>query len=484
MPLQLTDEQKNKIRQKEMLILKAQNQMLEEAKQSIRDTEKIDDISKEFAISEVDNAIDENNKMASHYYSIGKSDMDKMEYNEPSQYYKDKYQERLKVKGLTDEELRLKKNDNATASAGGVKTKARRRKRKDEVQDIELETRLMNSSRITDKEIADNTNDIENDGRDMTKPNEPNNVTANSSYDFDFSSIPDYVQYDMIPLPSKGQCYPHKIDKIPVAYLTASDENLIASPNMYRDGKVIDVILGRKILDKRIKPNELCNGDRDAIILWLRATGYGTNFPVTATNPSTGKKYDVDFDLSTLKYNNFNLNGDDNGYFDYKSDNGNVFKFKVLSYDEEEVLRKEFSDKNVSINSIDALRYLELLKNSLNNVTTIKEQDKTDADDCISDLKDIINENMDTNKSDNGYNDVITKQMIAYTVSINGNYDRNYIKTYIDNMRAKDAYAYRTYVSENRPGVNFNITINIPERDGGGSFDTFLTIDDTIFLNI
>ena len=74
--------------------------------------------------------------------------------------------------------------------------------------------------------------------------------------------------------------------------------------------------------------------------------------------------------------------------------------------------------------------------------------------------------------------------MIAYTVSINGNYDRNYIKNYIDNMRAKDAYAYRTYVSENRPGVNFNITINIPERDGGGSFDTFLTIDDTIFLNI
>ena len=51
-------------------------------------------------------------------------------------------------------------------------------------------------------------------------------------------------------------------------------------------------------------------------------------------------------------------------------------------------------------------------------------------------------------------------------------------------MRAKEAYAYRTYVMNNKPGVDFNITVNIPESDGGGSFDTFLTTDDTIFLNI
>ena len=484
MPVQLTDEQKRKIKQKEMLILKAQNQMLEEAKQSIRETNKIDDISKEFALNSVDTAIDENSKMASHYYSIGKSDMDKMKYNEPSQYYKDKYQERLKVKGLTDEELKSKKNDDATASVAGVKTKERRRKKKEYVQDIELETKLMNNSRLSDDNI-DRKDVKENKKKeDSTNTKEVKDVVENDSYDFDFSSIPDYVQYDMIPLPSKGQCYPHKIDKIPVAYLTASDENLIASPNMYRDGKVIDVILGRKILDKRIKPNELCKGDRDAIVLWLRATGYGTQFPITATNPSTGKKYDIDFDLSTLKYNEFNLKGDEDGCFEYKSENGNVFKFKVLSYEEEEALKKEFSDRDISMNSNDALHYLTLLKDSLDNITTIKEQDRADANDCISDLTDIINENVNTDDTENGYNNIITKQMIAYTVSINGNNDKDYIKNYIDNMRAKDAYAYRTYVSENRPGVDFNITINIPERDGGGSFNTFLTTDDTIFLNI
>ena len=82
------------------------------------------------------------------------------------------------------------------------------------------------------------------------------------------------------------------------------------------------------------------------------------------------------------------------------------------------------------------------------------------------------------------YEEVITKQMIKYTVSVNGDTDRTYIENYINNMRAKEAYAYRTYVMNNKPGVDFNITVNIPESDGGGSFDTFLTIDDTIFLNI
>ena len=47
-----------------------------------------------------------------------------------------------------------------------------------------------------------------------------------------FDGIDPNVQYDIIPLPSKGECYMSKIDKLPVAYLTAADENLITSPNL------------------------------------------------------------------------------------------------------------------------------------------------------------------------------------------------------------------------------------------------------------
>ena len=39
-------------------------------------------------------------------------------------------------------------------------------------------------------------------------------------------------------------------------------------------------------------------------------------------------------------------------------------------------------------------------------------------------------------------------------------------------------------LTELRPGVDFNFEVNIPESEGGGSFATFLRIDDTIFINI
>ena len=73
--------------------------------------------------------------------------------------------------------------------------------------------------------------------------------------------------------------------------------------------------------------------------------------------------------------------------------------------------------------------------------------------------------------------------MIRYTVSVNGNKDRGYIKTFIENLRSGDALDYRNFISENRPGVDFKITINRPESDGGGSFDTFLRLDNTVFIN-
>ena len=41
------------------------------------------------------------------------------------------------------------------------------------------------------------------------------------------------AMYDIIPLPSKGECYRNKKDRVKVAYLTAADENIITSPNLY-----------------------------------------------------------------------------------------------------------------------------------------------------------------------------------------------------------------------------------------------------------
>ena len=57
-----------------------------------------------------------------------------------------------------------------------------------------------------------------------------------------FNGVGSDSQFDTIPLPSKGQCYKSKVDRVPVSYLTAYDENIITSPNLYRDGLVIDYL--------------------------------------------------------------------------------------------------------------------------------------------------------------------------------------------------------------------------------------------------
>lgn len=307
----------------------------------------------------------------------------------------------------------------------------------------------------------------------------------NIKYDFDFSNIPNWVQYDVIPLPSNGMCYPAtsplRCGRIPVAYLTAADENIIASPNVYRDGKLLDIILDRKILDKRINVSDLSSGDRDAIILWLRATSYGEDFPISATNPQTGKRYNVSIKLSQFGYNDFDLESDENGLFTYTTSNEDEIKFKFFTNDDEEVLRKVITSQITDTNKIEILKNLNYITDALNRIE-FSDEEKSMLTEDVDEIKDIVGTDIPEVDEDI-YPSTITEQMIMHTVSINGNTDMEFIKNYIENMRTKDAIDYRNYFNNNKPGVDFNFDVNIPESDGGGSFTTFLRIDDTIFIN-
>src|SRR5574344_1091271 len=155
--------------------------------------------------------------------------------------------------------------------------------------------------------------------------------------------------YDVIPIPSKGQCYKSKTDRLTVSYLTAYDENIITSPNLYRDGIVIDILLKNKILDKNINTDELVSGDADAVTLWLRATSYGTDFPISVSDPETGKLIETSVDLSSIKMKDFKLKSDENGLFDYTLPHSKQkIKFKYLTRKEEKKLKliNDIEDKD------------------------------------------------------------------------------------------------------------------------------------------
>ncbi len=303
-------------------------------------------------------------------------------------------------------------------------------------------------------------------------------VSDDSLYEIDDFEIP----HDLIPLPSKGLIYKNIKSKIPVAYLTASDEDLITSPNLYMDGKVIDLLLRKKILDRNINPDYLCKGDRDAIIVWLRASGYGSKMPVVVNDPSTNESFEYDADLSTLKFKEFNLKPNNNGYFEFKlPTTGHVIEFNFLNHKDEMDYEKFLKRTTPKIKKL-------ALTNNYSSISQIVESDnsvdaktKAKLNSAIEIIKDYAESIDDSIVS---YLKSVTYLLEKTIVSIDGSYDKKFIKKYIAMMPALDSMAYRKYLNTNTPGVDFNITVNRPESLGGGSFDTFLEFDNTIFLNI
>ncbi len=521
----LTQEEIEREKQKKQLaIIKASNEMLQYAKDSVMNSDKIDDLARAERVKEIEDAMSENILKARTYLHATPKDVENSIYKEASEEEKLKYEERLKKRGITEESLN--RMDMATISTGSKEeTKSKRKhtvkkRKRQEVEEqqedivrLPNEDELMHKSMATSEKIEEKlkkntkqedafTKNIKETIEDKKvkseekaktvelKEDRMDVITSPSTYtDFDFSSIEDGIQYDVIPLPSKGKCYPVssplRSGVVPVSMITASDENIIASPNMYRDGKIIDVILERKILDKRCDYRQLCQGDRDAIVLWLRATGYDTDFPIVATHPDTGKKYDLNVKLNELKYKDFNLESDAEGNFTYTALNGDIIKFNFMTHSMEEDYKNKFINDTISIEKVNLNVYLKNIEECLYSITDMEESDIEDIRGCLTDIKDIINESVKENLIDEKtVISAITDRMIAYTVSINGNTDRNYIKKYIENMRSNDAYRYRNMYNENIPGVDFKLTVNVPESDGGGSFTTFLKLGNDVFLNI
>lgn len=291
------------------------------------------------------------------------------------------------------------------------------------------------------------------------------------------------AQYDVIPLPSNGEGYKSKIFRIPVAYLTAYDENLITSPNLYRDNLVIDFLIKNKVMSQDFDTDDLLSGDADAIIWFLRTTSYGPDFPISVRDPETGELIETSIDLSKLKTKEFKLKGDDDGYFDYTLEkSGKIVKFKFLTRKEEKKLQllQQLETEGVKAS---------MLEDIMSNIRTFLENDDV-LQDAEKDKIRIYNDNLKNwvkklkDASPTPYAKLITNRLEMQIQSVDGNYDKEYIKEFIKNMPAKDSLDLRRYIIDNEPGMNFEVEIERPESLGGGSFKTFLEWDDSVFLNI
>ena len=298
-----------------------------------------------------------------------------------------------------------------------------------------------------------------------------------------FNDIDPSVQYDVIQLPSNGQCYRNKMDRLPVAYLTAYDENIIMSPNLYKDGLVIDFLLKNKIVNKEINVDDLVSGDVDAIILFLRATSYGPDFPIIVADPETGEQIETTVDLTTLKPKEFTLVGDENGWFEYVTPiKKDVIKFRYMTRKQEKQLRKVTELENYGTKAFMLDTEKETILAALVGDNTISENEKKVIKSAVTVMENWSKKLKKLNESK--FTRMMTNAMQLQITAVNGNTDREFIRKYINQMPARDSLMLRKYINDNRPGIDFNIEVQRPESLGGGSFKTFLNWDDSVFLNI
>ena len=221
------------------------------------------------------------------------------------------------------------------------------------------------------------------------------------------------IAYDVVELPSRGIHYSNKRKSVRVAYLTAADENILSSPSFLNTNTVIPELLRRKILDRDFSIEEIVEEDRQAILIFLRNTAFGSEYTLTTYDPKTDKEFNTTINLETLKIKEFNLSENANGEYSYYLQKSKVdVTFKFLTRKQEDEIEK------------------------------IKES-----------------------WSGSGIAPVVTKQLEMMIKSFNGVTDALKIRSFVEMMPIKDSQDFRKFINENKPGLDLTQEVTTPSGD-------------------
>ena len=125
-------------------------------------------------------------------------------------------------------------------------------------------------------------------------------------------SILDFVSpTEFVELPSKGLAYSedhplHGQDVIEIRFMTAKDEDILTSETLLKKGIALERLLENIIVNKAIDPKTMLIGDRNAVIIAARASGYGNAYETKVNCPSCGTGAAMAFDLSKPKIQELN----------------------------------------------------------------------------------------------------------------------------------------------------------------------------------
>ena len=223
------------------------------------------------------------------------------------------------------------------------------------------------------------------------------------------------LPHDVIELPSKGIFYKSKMKSIKVGYLTAADENIIANADAKKSiqESIIAPLLRSKIYERDLRPEEMIDGDIEAVLIFLRNTSFGPEYTLSATDPSTDERFKTTIVLDELNYKKTLVAPDEDGLFTTKLPvSGKTVRLKILNM-----------------------------------------KDKMEIDQLI-----------DSYPSERTA-PVITTRLNKQIVAIDGDTDRNKIATFIEQMPIGDSKFIRRFIFDNEPRLDLKKEVTAPSGE-------------------
>jgi hypothetical protein len=110
------------------------------------------------------------------------------------------------------------------------------------------------------------------------------------------------VPTEFVELPSQGKYYPdghplHGVTSIEIKQMTAKEEDILTSRTLLKKGVALDRVIQNIIVNKNINPDSLLVGDRNAIVIACRVSGYGNDYTTKVTCPNCTESEDYSFNL-------------------------------------------------------------------------------------------------------------------------------------------------------------------------------------------
>jgi hypothetical protein len=149
------------------------------------------------------------------------------------------------------------------------------------------------------------------------------------------------LPHDVVQLPSQGIFYKNKKKSVKVGYLTAADENVIASASNIGATEMIKNLIRSKMYEPDIKIDDMLEGDMQAILVFLRNTSFGTEYELSLVDPKSNKEFNTTINLEELNFVKLEVEPNSDGLFEtvLPKTNSKV-KLKLLTYGEIMELQK------------------------------------------------------------------------------------------------------------------------------------------------